>query len=321
MFAAASAAAGNSWQQSALSWQQSELSWQQSELSAGRCNFQQIDASTLDDDTLLAVLRNATEPTLVRGLLEAGSGHASATRAGFLEAWGSHRVRVTREREFVRTNQADSITEGMELSEFAALLRAPRPADDGALYMVHNLTHADAERFRDGLPPRLRGALAATLAAGLIGDSRVERLSLSGSRGGVFFHVHLALALNVVFAGRKRWFVFHGSDDVMPGSRNDPNWQKTVDEWLGSVYRTAEVQEAWRWRAYECTQHAGEVVAVPPLFAHAIYNLDETLAFVFQGLRGGWRPEFDNPTIVPPSQPLGDLDDDEPQTCEGEPAG
>ena len=63
------------------------------------------------------------------------------------------------------------------------------------------------------------------------------------------------------------------------------------------------------------------MVAVPPLFAHAIYNLDETLAFVFQGLRGGWRPEFDNPTIVPPSQPLGDLDDDEPQTCEGEPAG
>ena len=44
-------------------------------------------------------------------------------------------------------------------------------------------------------------------------------------------------------------------------------------------------------------------------------------AFVFQGLRGGWRPEFDNPTIVPPSQPLGDLDDDEPQTCVGEPAG
>ena len=90
----------------------------------------------------------------MRGLLEAAR-HATDAR-GLPPGVGLAPRALTREREFVRTNQADSVTEGMELSNSPRCC-ARAAGGRRALAMVHNLTQVDASASAS-LPPRLRGA-------------------------------------------------------------------------------------------------------------------------------------------------------------------
>ena len=76
-------------------------------------------------------------------------------------------------------------------------------------------------------------------------------------------------------------------------------------EWLERAYPTAEVQAAWRAKAWECEQRAGDALVVPAQAWHAIINLEpETAALVVK--RDG-APSQRNPHARPPSTTLASM--------------
>ena len=113
----------------------------------------------------------------------------------------------------------------------------------------------------------------------------LTRLGVGGSGSGAPFHDHDVLALNVAFAGRKRWLVTRPCR---------PNCQIPFFKGGAAVYhpekllRQAQLPaEALRKLGagedtWDCTQHPGEVVFVPELFLHATINLDESVAVAVQ---------------------------------------
>ena len=106
------------------------------------------------------------------------------------------------------------------------------------------------------------------------------RLALGGSRSGLIFHYHRA-ALNALFAGRKRWFVFDSGDREMPRSlvmRSKQGVPYTMSEWIELVYPREELQAKWKLRGWECTQEPGDLLYVPNNFIHGVLNLGETVA-------------------------------------------
>lgn len=107
--------------------------------------------------------------------------------------------------------------------------------------------------------------------------SSLTRIGLGAEATGTPFHDH-EMALNLAFGGRKRWLVAKPATDLVLVSPADL---------LYKVLPSPSFRAAWRKfergsRAWECTQHAGEVVFVPELFLHAIVNLEESLAVAIQ---------------------------------------
>ena len=81
----------------------------------------------------------------------------------------------------------------------------------------------------------------------------LSRLGVGAEGSGTPFHDH-ELALNLAFAGRKRWLVARPATDLALVS---------PDDLLHKVLPSAGFQRAWAkfergGRAWECTQHAGE---------------------------------------------------------------
>lgn len=104
------------------------------------------------------------------------------------------------------------------------------------------------------------------------------RLGVGGSGSGVGFHDH-ELAINLAFAGRKRWLVARPGKQQVPAS--------SPEELLHRVLPSAAFQRPWRMlgergQTWDCTQTAGEMVFVPEHFLHATVNLDESLAVAVQ---------------------------------------
>ena len=164
----------------------------------------------LTDDTLVAV-PPARRADAVRGLLEQLR-HASDAR-GLPRGVGLAPRARAREREFVRrTRRIRSPRDGARIRRAAAAPRLERRrAGHGA--QPDTPTPSAPRRLYRGCA-RARGG-----AGGRAHRRQPRRAARSAGRAAAhFFHVYLALALNVVFAGRKRWFVFQGND-VMPGSR------------------------------------------------------------------------------------------------------
>jgi hypothetical protein len=113
----------------------------------------------------------------------------------------------------------------------------------------------------------------------------LTRLGVGGSGSGAPFHDHKVLALNVAFAGRKRWLVTRpchptcripffksGAAVYHPGKLlNEPQLPSVALRMLGAGGDT-----------WDCTQHAGEVVFIPAMFLHATINLEESVAAAMQ---------------------------------------
>ena len=49
-------------------------------------------------------------------------------------------------------------------------------------------------------------------------------------------------------------------------------------DWLSIHYPREATQKVWEQHGWECTQRAGEVVAVPKGLAHGVVNIGEALA-------------------------------------------
>ena len=125
----------------------------------------------------------------------------------------------------------------------------------------------------------------------------LTRLGVGGSGSGAPFHDHDVIALNVAFAGRKRWLitrpcrpncripffksgaaVYHPEMLLDEGRLQTEPPQVGLEPGLDAAMRLlGEGEQTW-----DCTQHAGEVVFVPALFLHATVNLDESVAVAVQ---------------------------------------
>lgn len=111
------------------------------------------------------------------------------------------------------------------------------------------------------------------------------RLGIGGPGSGAPFHDHDVVALNVAFAGRKRWLM------TRPCS---PDCQIPFFEGGAAVYHPAALLSRTQLPAtalqmlgaggetWDCVQGPGEVMLVPEGFLHATINLDESIAVALQ---------------------------------------
>ena len=139
---------------------------------------------------------------------------------------------------------------------------------------------ADVHGVRDGHGDA--ELTAALVEAGLppSRDAMRMRVALGGAGSGLIFHKH-ELAINVLFAGRKRWFIFEDGDPEMPKGRimkMKAGRPYTTAEWFASVYPRDEVQRMWLRRGFECVQEAGSALYMPGGMMHAVLNDGENLA-------------------------------------------
>ena len=96
------------------------------------------------------------------------------------------------------------------------------------------------------------------------------QLAIGPMRTGAPIHFH-GLALNILFAGAKRWFV------APPTS---PYWSNApIEEW----FRQPE-----RPKMLECMQRPGDVLLVPEAYSHGVLNLDTSvgLSWLFDTIGG-----------------------------------
>ena len=125
----------------------------------------------------------------------------------------------------------------------------------------------------------------------------LTRLGVGGSGSGAPFHDHDVIALNVAFAGRKRWLVtrpcrptcripfYEGGAAVYHPAKllSQPGLPTTALRMLADANVLArEVHTAGGGDTWDCTQHPGEVVFIPAMFLHATINLDESVAVAVQ---------------------------------------
>ena len=118
-------------------------------------------------------------------------------------------------------------------------------------------------------------------------------LSLGGRDSGIMFHAH-QFALNALFAGHKRWFIYPGDalsgrfvdDQLRAAARRDATFVlDSVRAWVDHVYPLPTFTAAWRRVGFEVLQAAGDLLYVPAGLLHGTLNLDETLCLAVQGSR------------------------------------
>jgi hypothetical protein len=107
------------------------------------------------------------------------------------------------------------------------------------------------------------------------------------------FHAH-QFALNALFAGHKRWFIYPGDaldyrfvdDQLKAARRRDATFVlDSVRAWVDHVYPLPSFRAAWRRVGFEVLQAAGDLLYVPAGLTHGTLNLDETLCLAVQGSR------------------------------------
>ena len=105
-------------------------------------------------------------------------------------------------------------------------------------------------------------------------------LALGGSTSGMMFHAHDAAIASVVY-GRKRWLYF---DAV---AQTDYKLRLSLEisnlDMLTTTYREdREFRNSWKNIGWECVQEAGELMYVPARLQHAVVNIGETVAMVYE---------------------------------------
>eukprot|EP01052_Picozoa_sp_SAG31_P036601 SAG31_NODE_4597_length_3105_cov_2.095143_2_plen_466_part_00 len=110
------------------------------------------------------------------------------------------------------------------------------------------------------------------------------RLGVGGSGSGAPFHDHDVIALNVAFAGRKRWLITRPCRPTcripsMGGAALYHPKMLLSEDRLPSAALAVLGAGGETW---DCTQHPGEVIFVPEMFLHATINLEESVAVAVQ---------------------------------------
>jgi hypothetical protein len=110
------------------------------------------------------------------------------------------------------------------------------------------------------------------------------RLGMGGTGSGTPWHDH-STAINVLFAGRKRWLIRPRRATSHKGlafsSPRDLLERVLPSSHFQSLWKQVAVESGGGW---ECTQSAGEAVFLPHEVIHTIVNLGETVAAAIQGL-------------------------------------
>ena len=260
--------------------------WLPPTVPSSRCNIASVDAGP----SLAQTLAESRVPLLIRGLSWA---ERWASRSAFLAEWGGEAVTISSGTLLGKAGpeaalQADGGTRRRTTLRGAAEAMRASPSPDD--YVFFNVSAAlmpelaqlwaDVHGVRDGDSDA--GLIAALVEAGLppSRDAMRMRVALGGAGSGLIFHKH-ELAINVLFAGRKRWFIFADGDPEMPKGRimkMKAGKPYTTAEWFASVYPRDEVQRMWLRRGVECVQEAGSALYVPGGMMHAVLNDGENLA-------------------------------------------
>jgi hypothetical protein len=253
---------------------------------SSRCNIDSIDAGP----SLAQTLAESRVPLIIRGLSWA---ERWASRSAFLAEWGGEAVTISSGTLLGKAGpeaalQADGGTRRRTTLRGAAEAMRASPSPDD--YVFFNVSAAlmpelaqlwaDVHGVRDGHGDA--ELTAALVEAGLppSRDAMRMRVALGGAGSGLIFHKH-ELAINVLFAGRKRWFIFEDGDPEMPKGRimkMKGGKPYTTAEWFASVYPRDEVQRMWLRRGFECVQEAGSALYMPGGMMHAVLNDGENLA-------------------------------------------
>lgn len=177
---------------------------------------------------------------------------------------------------------------------------------DGSLpYDAYAFTPVDETRLARDVPEveALWRRLADTSALGdAAGEAEREGgplvagalLGLGGAGSGIMFHAH-HFALNALFAGHKRWFIYPSNKitDAFIGEQFEAAKRAhggafpfdSTGSWVDHIYPLPSFQRKWQRVGFECVQGPGDLLYIPRGLSHGTLNLDETLALSVQGSR------------------------------------
>lgn len=202
-------------------------------------------------------LWDRTEPAVLLGVAEAAKWNVTAFGYSQLEtAFGSESVQV-----FSQTQAALANREGQRQHQLSEVLAIVRQRSN------------DVYVFDDGFfkNPLARAAVKMPDWLSMRGGHLM--LTLGGPRAGTQFHQHGASFLTL-FAGRKRWYLQRPGSFPNASARalHEPValWEEKV---LPTLRHSAPVG---------CVQEGGETLVVPDGWAHATFNLGETVGVAWQ---------------------------------------
>ena len=250
----------------------------------GRCNFRAVDPS-VEIDALAALIRDTDEPLLLRAL----GGNSSWWQSRIvLDAWGALQVSWGNGADYGQHDPETVGVNGQEgtLNQFLNSLGAEEDDDSYLFYNVTGTPQLSNEEY--GLPALAPPALLAAIERSWTRSQwqSFTRLSLSRAQAGIGFHFH-GPAVNLLLAGRKRWFAFYPLS--CPDCAGPAAPRLAMHQWLSTTYPS--VQARWLRSGYECTQNAGEVVIMPPEMQHAVLNVEHaTAALVFEAYASAGDP-------------------------------
>ena len=279
------------------------------------CNMPVLDAGAggLSLGELVQRLSAATTPLLIRGLLDLEPGWheqgvALGNRAALLEEFGGEQMELSvgtllsngpestkldhKKVSFMQENWASvaealgddvaqQIADGeprprVQLRDWVRAMREGSTPEDS--YVFFNISRGRVAQALTPLHALWRDLIARH-------DPSLTRLGVGGPGSGAPFHDHDVLALNVAFAGRKRWLVTRPCRPACripfyQGGAAVYHPQRILREAglaASALQQLAEGGDTW-----DCVQHAGEVVFVPKMFLHSTINLDESVAVAVQ---------------------------------------
>ena len=274
------------------------------------CNFKTVDATALSDDDLNGLIASSEEPLLLRGVSSRWpASHGCHSIDACVEAHGDMQLGIATgamigamnpESALSRTwmkdketgavkpaNRAGGERTSLEMSMrdyYAAVQSASLPHDAYSFFDVRGTTFAAAF-------PLLRALFASALAIqhpellslpSLSEMAFSTRIAFGGRASGNGWHGHGPTLLAVV-EGRKNW--------VVRPSESVPKWlQQTIEQggstlaWLQRANAAAETNPSWQWseHLWFCVQEPGELVYLPDMLKHAIFNEGPTLALAMQ---------------------------------------
>ena len=99
---------------------------------------------------------------------------------------------------------------------------------------------------------------------------------VTGNQGGLGWHMHGRTWLGLVY-GRKRWHVY-APGNATPHARSHPLYD--AEQWVRVVLPTLPADQ----QPLQCTQVGGEVMYLPPAWAHLTLNDGAAIGFGAQGL-------------------------------------
>lgn len=293
------------------------------------CNMPVLDASVYAEPDelrpLVERLAAATAPLLIRGLLDLPGWQAQAgalgNRSALLQEFGDEQMQLSAgallsngpestqldekklrfmAEEWVgavggalgdsvgRQVRAGEPRPRVGLRQWLGAIRAGATPRDS--YVFQNVSGGPVARALAPLHELWRG-VASELRTER-GAPALIRLGVGGSGSGAPFHDHEVVALNMAFAGRKRWLIARpcAPNCKIPfyaGGAAVYHPQMLLDRApapagfepgaAAALRLVGEGGDSW-----DCVQYAGEAVLIPAGFVHATLNLDESVAVAVQ---------------------------------------